>query len=249
MKYQGGKHTIARRLTEAILNDTNQRGDYYEPFIGGGSMAAQMGHHFDRAHYSDLHGPLILMWQAAHAGFIMHGDPGHFFPSDITRADYDYHKQHQPHSPATALIGFGSGFGGKYYGSYTGVDSRYSDGRTYHHVARNGLIKKIRGGLLARQTTTFTHQPYENVTPPPGSVIYCDPPYQGTTGYTLGNFDHAKFWEWCRTQARRGCKIYISEYQAPDDFTCIYEVKKRVTLNQTDNTKTAIERLYTYTPR
>lgn len=165
MRYQGGKHTIARRLTEAILNNTDQRGDYYEPFIGGGSMAAQMGHHFDRAHYSDLHGPLILMWQAAHAGFIMHGDPGHFFPTDITRADYDYHKQHQPHSPATALIGFGSGFGGKYYGSYTEVDTRYSDGRTYHHAARNGLMKKIRGGASS--------PPNHNVHPP--ALRECDP--------------------------------------------------------------------------
>lgn len=248
MHYQGGKHLIARRLTETILNDTDQRGDYYEPFIGGGSMAAHMGHHFDRAHYSDLHGPLILMWQAAHAGFIMHGDPGHFFPTDITRDDYSYHREHQPHTPAAALIGFGSAFGGKYYGSYCGVDTRYSDGRTYHNLAVKQMGKKLKS-MLARQVTTFTHCPYEQVSPAPGAVIYCDPPYQGTTGYQTGNFDHDAFWEWCRTQARRGCKIYISEYQAPSDFTCIYEVKKRVTLNPADNTKTAIERLYTYTPR
>lgn len=240
---------IARRLTEAILNDTNQRGDYYEPFIGGGSMAAHMGHHFDRAHYSDLHGPLILMWQAAHAGFIMHGDPGHFFPTDITKADYDYHKQHQPHSPATALIGFGSSFGGAGFRSgYIETDIKVKPGETYHHVALRGVAKKTKN-LLARQTTTFTHCPYEQVNPAPGAVIYCDPPYQGTTGYQTGNFDHDAFWEWCRAQARRGCKVYVSEYNAPDDFTCIYEVTKRVTLNKGDNHKVAAERLYTYKPR
>lgn len=239
---------IGRRLTEAILNDTNQRGDYYEPFIGGGSMAAHMGHHFDRAHYSDLHGPLILMWQAAHAGFVMHGDPAHFFPTDITRADYDYHKAHQPHSPATALIGFGSSFGGAGFSrGYIETDIKVKPGETYHHVALRGMAKKTKN-LLARQATTFTHQPYDQVTPPPGAVIYCDPPYQGTTGYQTGDFDHDAFWEWCRTQARRGCKVYISEYQAPDDFTCIYEVKKRVTLNKDDNTRTAVERLFTYNP-
>lgn len=247
MRYQGGKYMIARRLTEAILNDTNQRGDYYEPFIGGGSMAAHMGHHFDRAHYSDLHGPLILMWQAAHAGFIMHGDPAHFFPTDITRADYDYHKAHQPHSPATALIGFGSAFGGKYYGSYVGNRLENKSTNTFSQNALTAVVRKSKS-MLARQVTTFTHCPYEQVSPAPGAVIYCDPPYQGTTGYQTGSFDHDAFWEWCRTQARRGCKVYISEYQAPNDFTCIYEVKKRVTLNKDDNTRTAVERLFTYNP-
>ncbi|NCB88913.1 MAG: hypothetical protein EOM43_15840 [Gammaproteobacteria bacterium] len=245
MQYQGGKTLIARRLSEAILNHTDARTDYYEPFVGGAGMAAYMGKHFRRAHYSDLHGPLILMWQAAHAGYIMHGDPTHFLPKDITKADYDYHKSAQPYSPATALIGFGSGFGGQYYGSYIETDAR--DGRTYHHVALRGVAKKLKGSL-ARQTTTFTHAPYNEITPAPGSVIYCDPPYAGTAGYTTGGFNHDAFWEWCREQARHGCHVYVSEYTAPDDFTCIFEREKHVTLSHATNTSTATERLYTYQP-
>lgn len=245
MQYQGGKTLIARRLSETILNHTDARTDYYEPFVGSAGMAAHMGKHFRRAHYSDLHGPLILMWQAAHAGYIMHGDPAHFFPADIDRADYDYHKSAQPHSPATALIGFGSGFGGKYYGSYAGVDARFTDGRTYHHLARRKVAEKLKGAL-AQEITTFTHAPYNEITPPPGSVVCCDPPYAGTTAYTTGGFDHEAFWEWCREQARRGCHVYVSEYNAPDDFTCIFEREKRVTLSASSNTARAVERLYTY---
>lgn len=245
MRYQGGKTLIARRLSETILAHIPARTDYYEPFVGGAGVAAYMGKHFRRAHYSDLHGPLILMWQAAHAGYIMHGDPTHFLPKDITKADYDYHKSVQPHSPATALIGFGSGFGGQYYGGYIETDVR--DGSTYHHVALRGVAKKLKGAL-AREVTTFAHAPYSEIIPAPGSVIYCDPPYSGTTGYTTGGFDHEAFWEWCREQTRRGCHVYVSEYTAPDDFICIFEREKRVTLSAATNTATATERLYTYQP-
>lgn len=243
MHYQGGKTLIARRLSETILAHTPARTEYYEPFVGGAGMADYMGHHFKRAHYSDLHGPLILMWQAAHAGLIMHGDATHFFPADIDRADYDYHKSKQPHSPATALIGFGSGFGGKYYGSYVYADVR--DGRTYHHVALRSITKKLKGAL-AQEATTFNHAAYETIDPASGAVIYCDPPYAGTTGYSTGAFNHDAFWEWCRQQARRGCHVYVSEYTAPDDFTCIFEREKRVTMNHANNTRHAVERLYTY---
>ncbi len=34
------------------------------------------------------------------------------------------------------------------------------------------------------------------------------------------DFDHDKFWEWVRT---RDYPVYVSEYNAPDDFVCIWQ--------------------------
>ena len=66
---------------------------------------------------------------------------------------------------------------------------------------------------------------------PDGAVVYCDPPYEGTDGYEI-EFDHAEFWDWCRTVASNGNKVFVSEYKAPGDFTCVDEIKKRVRFAQ-----------------
>lgn len=74
----------------------------------------------------------------------------------------------------------------------------------------------------------------------PGSVIYCDPPYAGTAEYKEGAFDHAAFWQWCREQRN---PVFISEYNAPDDFKVVAEFEHRSTLSATNN-KATIERVY-----
>jgi len=51
-----------------------------------------------------------------------------------------------------------------------------------------------------------------------GTVIYCDPPYGGTTGYKTGRFDAAKAWELYRAWSERGAHVYVSEYSGPESF-------------------------------
>lgn len=64
---------------------------------------------------------------------------------------------------------------------------------------------------------------YDSLAIPKNSIIYCDPPYQNTTGYKI-NFDHIKFWQWVREKYKEGHTIFISEYNAPDDFEVLYEI-------------------------
>ena len=52
-----------------------------------------------------------------------------------------------------------------------------------------------------------------------GDVVYCDPPYNGTEKYDGKDFDHNAFYEWART---RDYPVYFSEYNAPDDFVCVW---------------------------
>jgi site-specific DNA-adenine methylase len=86
---------------------------------------------------------------------------------------------------------------------------------------------------------------YRSVAIPPNSVVYCDIPYARTTGYHKDKagktFDHGAMWEWVRT---RDFPVYVSEYTAPKDFTCIWEKQVRCTLCATDNSKVAVERLF-----
>ena len=46
------------------VSEKSMPGRYFEPFVGGGSMAAEMGHKFDEAHYSDMHPDLMLLWSS-----------------------------------------------------------------------------------------------------------------------------------------------------------------------------------------
>ena len=63
------------------------------------------------------------------------------------------------------------------------------------------------------------------------SVIYCDIPYQGTKEYdTKDKFNHTLFWDWCRKKTAEGHEVYVSEYNAPDDFECIWEKKVNVSI-------------------
>jgi len=70
---------------------------------------------------------------------------------------------------------------------------------------------------------------YWNIKIPKEAIIYCDPPYKGTAEYKEGGFDHDKFWEWVRQTAKTN-KLYISEYQAPDDFKSILSFPQKSTL-------------------
>lgn len=71
---------------------------------------------------------------------------------------------------------------------------------------------------------------YRNIEIPDNTVIYCDPPYQGTAEYKEGAFNHKEFWEWTREKSKTH-KVYISEYHAPDDFKKILEFQRSSTLS------------------
>ena len=66
---------------------------------------------------------------------------------------------------------------------------------------------------------------------PSECVIYCDPPYINTAGY-IGDFNHDEFYSYAEHLARRGYKVFISEYEMPNHrFKSVFFVEKRQTLN------------------
>ena len=87
---------------------------------------------------------------------------------------------------------------------------------------------------------TATSEDYRNYEHREGDVVYCDPPYAGTSGYGC-EFDHDAFWEWVRT---RTYPVYVSEYRAPDDFIPVWEKQKRSLFNKTHLSKPVNEKLF-----
>lgn len=234
MQYMGGKARIARHIVAAILTDTDSRRLWIEPFVGGGNVMEHAAPHFEQAIGSDIHPDLIMMWQHVTAG----GD----ILSNVTREMYTQHRNADP-SWLRGFLGFGASFGGKWFGGY-GVSS--CDGELWRRSART----------VARQANVFrTHRVsfqcanYIDIRPPAGSVIYCDPPYAGTTAYATGSFDHQKLYRVLQDWAA-DTFVYVSEYQIPADVRheVIWSGKHRTSLKRDVNAEARLEKLFRILP-
>jgi site-specific DNA-adenine methylase len=94
------------------------------------------------------------------------------------------------------------------------------------------------GNFERLQITNLDYRAVPIITPPEQTIIYCDIPYQGTTEYKHGGFDHEAFFDWCMQSPY---KIYVSSYNAP--MNCVYELAHRSTLSATANNRVT-ERLF-----
>lgn len=91
------------------------------------------------------------------------------------------------------------------------------------------------------QRLEITQLSYDKLDIKPKSTVYADPPYQNTNKY-ITEFNHEDFFQWART---RPYPVFISEYNAPSDFKCIWQTNKSCSLSATATNKT-IERLFVY---
>ena len=225
----GGKSRISKQIAE-ILNSAI---DKDTPFVSlfCGSCAIESKVQADVKILNDKHPYLIAMWQALQNGWMP--------PDVVTKEEYYRVKDNMDENPAlTGFVGFGCSFGGKWWGGYA-KDKRGDD---YCGQAKRGLLKDV----LGVQSATFTCLDYKDVEIPDGAIVYADPPYANTTGYTVGQFDTNEFWNYMRQLSKR-CDVYISEEYAPDDFECIWSKEKVRTLEKNDNVgRVKVEKLFKY---
>ena len=176
---------------------------------------------------SDSNKALITMYQALQDGWLP--------PEEVSESLYTEYKLKQDSAdPLTAFIGIGCSFGGKWFGGY----ARSSD-RNYCSNARNSLIKQ----LPKIKDVLFKDRDYRNWIPY-NCLVYCDPPYEGTTGYK-DKFDHVSFWDTMRAWSKDNIVI-ISEYNAPADFKCVLEIPTRTDMRVAGKQEARTERLFRY---
>ena len=93
--------------------------------------------------------------------------------------------------------------------------------------------------LESLERLQITHKDYRQVELPVGCVVYADPPYKDTSGYST-DFDHAAFYSWAVHCPR---PLLISEYDMPREiFACIGEMKHVARFSQSNKKNT--ERLF-----
>lgn len=213
----------------AYLNNIRKPGQtYWEPFCGACWVTERI---IDAPKYaSDANGALVAMWQAVQAGWIP--------PENVSEAEYAEAMAGKYDPALTAFIGFGCSFGGKWFAGY----ARGGNGRNYDTIAKNSLLKMA----PHLRDVTFYHADFFTSEPPAAEcLIYCDPPYDNTTGYgATGAFDTAAFWARCRWLDAQGHTVIVSEYQAPADFTCVAEMYTKTNMHTKNGKSPRVERLF-----
>ncbi len=234
MQYMGGKARIAKKLTEVMLSMTTERQTYLEPFMGGAWVLAQMAPHFAAPAAGDVMPDVAMMWSAVQQGWVP--------PTEMSRERWYQLKDESP-SPERAFAGFGCSFGGKWFAGFARPDPRQHESTGgYAGAAARGIEKK----RAAIQPVFIDHTDYRNWRPGPGTVVYCDPPYAGTTAYGgVGEFHPDEFWNVMRWWNYWGATVFVSEYQAPPDWRCVWQQDQRTSLKATDNQGTVTEKLFT----
>ena len=232
MKYMGSKNRIAKHILPIMIKEMQDRGytTWVEPFVGGGNMIDKVPSSYRRIG-CDLNEHTI----AAMLGirdFVVQ------FPSDVSETYYTTVKGTAPH-PINSWIRYSCSFSGKFDNGY----ARDKTNRNYASEQKRAAIKQSR----AIQCVEFICCSYLDLTNSiTNSIVYCDPPYQGTTGYKTGQFNHEEFFDWCRKMKVKGNSVFVSEYSAPDDFELVWqgEVKTNFSATRTKATHNAVEKLF-----
>ena len=227
----GGKNRIAADIIPIITKDRKAGSYYVEPFCGGCNVIDKVP---GLRIASDSNPYVIALFRKAQ-------ETG-FSPPFISEEYYREIRANKDANPQwlVGYAGFSFSFGAKFFGGYRRDkkgDSSRSNEEVQNRRSRESLEKQMR--LLAG--VEFRCGDYADLDIPDGSVVYCDPPYRDTTGY-LGGFDHDRFYGWLRRQAETR-RVFISEYDMPDDFTPIWERSVSVNLDGT-NARQAKEKLF-----
>lgn len=231
MKYMGSKNRIAKHILPIMLKEMQDKGytTWVEPFVGGGNMIDKVPSEYKRIG-ADLNEHTI----AAMLGIRDFVDQ---LPSKVSEQYYKDVKKSPAH-PVTSWLRYECSFGAKFENGF----ARNSQGTNYALCGKNLAIKqspKIQG-------VEFICCSYKDLSNVTNSLIYCDPPYQGTTGYKTGHFNHEEFFEWCRKMKTKGNSVFVSEYNAPDDFELVWqgEIKTNFSSQRKEATHKAIEKLF-----
>lgn len=165
------------------------------------------------------------MWQALRGGWIP--------PESVTETEYKALSFAKP-SPARGFAGFACSYGGKWFGGYARGSGDYAA------QGSRGLIKDSEH----LKNVSYLCSDFSKVEVNAGDIVYADPPYSGTTKYSA-TFSSLKFWFTVRKWRELGATVYISEYRAPDDATCIWESSTHGFMKG----KQVIEKLFTLEPK
>lgn len=234
MRYMGSKRRIADEILPIILKGRRPSQYYVEPFCGGCNTLERVD---GKRIAGDIHPELIAMYKALQNGWL---------PPKVINED-EYKRIMKLGSPELkGYAGFTHSFGAKFGSTYR----RQTDDR----ISKEFNFKPAKGAFLKGHYMNQSYNgqqsfdmvikhnaklegvyfyccSYFDLPIPKNSLIYCDPPYAGTSEYVTAKFPTDNFWLWAEQMVDDGHKVFVSEYNAPKHFKCVWEKKIKTHLN------------------
>lgn len=235
MKYMGSKSRFAKAIYAKIceLSPRNGRA-WVEPFAGGMNMICEVPHEDGPRYANDLNRYVIALFKHLVdcknlPEFIEKEEHGKIMKNKEAFDDW-----------FVGYVGFCCAYNGV-FGTYAGrSNTKVGTVRDYQDESKRHVLKQS----LKMKEVWYCNASYDQIKIPKNSVIYCDPPYQNTTGYGV-EFNHAEFWNWVR-QVSKEHDVFVSEYNAPEDFECVWQSEAVSSLRAASGagSKFSIEKLF-----
>lgn len=224
----GSKNRLSKYILPIMLEHRKANQFWVEPFVGGANIIDKVQ---GRRLGADINSYLI-------SALITIRDYINEVPKNNKEfTEYDYNQLRKNNNYRfKGYAGFAFSYGGKWLGGWRRDNSHKRD---YIKESYNNAVNQ--SPLL--QGVKLINASYLNLQIPENSLIYCDPPYKGTTKYK-DRFNHNIFWEWCRDKVKEGHTVFISEYNAPYDFECIWQKEIVSSLTKNTGAKKGVEKLF-----
>ena len=237
MVYQGSKNRLVKFLVPIIQKyiDDNNIKTYIEPMCGSCSIIEKI--ECENRIASDINDELIALLRYVKSDSSLSIAPDicsfeHY--SDVRENrkvnGNKYSKEY------TALIGFCASYGGRYFdGGYARADKRdmYKE-----------RVQNLKEDASLLQDIKLDYCDYTKYSDYKNCLFYFDPPYKGTKQYSKQSMNYDSFYDFLRKLSENNI-VLVSEYNMPDDFTCIWQ-KERKVLQKSDRVagENAVEKLF-----
>ena len=241
MKYIGSKSKLAKYIVPILQNilDKNPNIQYYvEPFVGGANVIDKIK--FPHKYGFDIDEiPISVLHNFSKDETLFDKLPVEI----VTREEYFHirdNKEQYKDWYRSAVLLFAS-YNARVYGGCYGAVTETKDGkiRNYYKEAMNNLKKQIPN----LKDIIFRQRDYRSIREIKDALIYCDPPYKNSIKYST-DFDHDEFWAWVREKSENNIVI-VSEYEAPNDFKCIWQQDVITHLNNRNKLQ-KVEKLFVF---
>lgn len=244
----GSKSRIAKYIVPILQKaiDDNKSSLYIEPFCGGANIIDKI--YCTNRVATDKNRYLIALLDGV-------SNKGLKLYSEVDKDLYSKVKKCYEYGVGTysdfeiGNVGFLASYNGKFFDGGYAKPTTYTEGnrvivRDYYREASSNLMlqsERLRG-------VKFYSCSYSSlkITGMSNVVVYCDPPYFGTTSYSSADFDFDSyaFWDKVREWSKDN-HVYVSELQAPDDFEVVWEQEVLRSLKVSDKGY-VVEKLFKY---
>lgn len=226
MKYMGSKNRISKYIVPIIESNINEDQLFVDLFVGGFNLVDKITK-TKNIICNDNNPYLIALFQEIYK---TNGRCLYIYDT-ISEEFYKSVKDNKDLYPEwlVGLIGFCATFGARFYEGY----ARGKKANGQPRDIPNESIRNIRqqwDQYLSKMQPTIMCADYKTLTFS-NAVIYADKPYSTGKKYYQQNFSEEEFWEKMSELSENNI-VFISEYEAPEDFVSIYSIDITSGLNK-----------------